>query len=134
MRGAGHKAKRRHHHTHGDHGTMAAAARRRALGAQHALEQREQACAAGERDGGCGEDGAEGQREGHGRGAVRVSLLGTGRERLKAEGQGRAAAAGWVQPLKRQMRAAGGPGLLDPRDVSRGVHGVREGAAKPKIY
>jgi hypothetical protein len=41
---------------------MAAAARGRALGAQHALEQREQARAAGERDGEYGEDGAEGQR------------------------------------------------------------------------
>jgi hypothetical protein len=59
---------------------MAAAARGRALGAQHALKQREQARAAGERDGGRGEDGAEGQREEHGRGAVRVSLLRKGRE------------------------------------------------------
>ena len=50
---------------------MAAAARGRALCAQHALEQREQARGAGERDSGCGEDGAERQREGHGRVVVR---------------------------------------------------------------
>jgi hypothetical protein len=94
MRGAGHKAKRRRHHTRDDHGTMAAAAGSRALGAQHALEQREQARAAGERNGEDGEDGAERRREGHGRGAARVCC---GSERLKAEGQGRAAAAesGW---------------------------------------